>query len=64
MSTIYILHEIMKNCKDERKKKATLDFLNKKIDTLPQDDKLRPYLLELISIFNTVEPKICSTTCK
>jgi hypothetical protein len=56
MSTEYILGEIVKNCKEPRRKKAAIDFLQQKMESLKYDDKLRIHLWEIISILKKVEP--------
>lgn len=56
MSTIdYVLGEIVKNCKNPRRKKVAIEFLEKKLDSLKYEDKLRMHLWEIIAVLKKID---------
>ena len=53
----YILSDIIKNCKNERKKDVAIKHLTKKMESLKVEDKLRLHLWEIIKCLQQIEPK-------
>lgn len=58
MSSIeYLLNDIAKNCKNERKKDVAINHLTKVMESLKVEDKLRIQLWDIIRCLKNIEPK-------
>lgn len=58
MSSIeYLLNDILKNCKNERKKDVAINHLVKVMESLKVEDKLRIQLWDIINCLKKIEPK-------